>query len=196
MKTTSLVVATVVLAMASLANASMILNVNFGTGASDNFGYSTGAVEAVVLNKTIDGHDITVAIPNIAHLHDSVGIILGPFGPSTVTVTAAGFTPNTVYSLTGRNENAYEGTNVTFTDAIGSASMINTPAMAGPVGQTMDVLSDSEGRIIFTASSGQTGGGDYHTGCLKGFDISGSVPEPATMALLAMGGLAMLRRRR
>lgn len=44
------------------------------------------------------------------------------------------------------------------------------------------------------------GGAYYQSGAIPGYDLSfrvgPSVPEPATLSLLALGGLAMLRRRR
>lgn len=63
---------------------------------------------------------------------------------------------------------------------------------------------DGDGLISFTGSGGRYGVGDVYPGSSSGFDNvnpygAGTftyVPEPATMSLLGLGGLAMLIRRK
>ncbi len=82
-------------------------------------------------------------------------------------------------------------------DTGGGAS---TPGVSNVTGSWLPdggSLSDFDGEEVngtWTLSVSDNAGQDF--AAIQGFGISATVPEPATMALLGMGGLVALRRRR
>ena len=210
---TAAVVATVICSI-PLARADLI-SVDFGTGGSPVEAGFVQQSSTSVTHTTLAG-DLTVAISdqqgnfdrgvtggtNLDMYRDfyfkngSVGG--GTAGTMVLTLSGPALSANTDYNLTFY---AYDSG-----DPVHATSFTGTSGTTGAVGPITnkgtgnpDTLDEYAGTGLFTSDgSGMltfaiTDSSDRPR--INGFSISAAVPEPASIALLALGGLLLLRRR-
>jgi len=112
------------------------------------------------------------------------------------TITLGGLTPEATYDLYiyGLGDQTDQSILVTLDAANGGAAGNTTGPARSPLNEGENWIkltpnADSSGNILFTWQNR-----DNEHGGLNGLQLI--VPEPATMTMLALGGLAALRRRR
>jgi len=112
------------------------------------------------------------------------------------TITLGGLTPNATYDLYiyGLGDQTDQSILVTLDAANGGATGNTTGPERSPLNEGENWIkltpnADSSGNILFTWQNR-----DNQHGGLNGLQLV--VPEPATLSLLALGGLAILRKRR
>ena len=141
-----------------------------------------------------DRGDIPAADP-----HPLAAVLVDAFKENTdvVTLTLGGLKAGT-YTITTWHHDANDGGDATFD--VGGGSILGTAPtgiavtsgsadnLLTPGEATWNFVADGVNDTVFTFS--RTSGGEFF---LNGFVV---VPEPATMAVLAMGALAVIRRRR
>jgi len=112
---------------------------------------------------------------------------------ASLTVTFANLTPNGHYDITFYG--SYTGAGDHFTDiTINSVTQQYNAGGTADEGKTTfnSAAADGSGNLAFTIAP--SSGGTY--GFLNVVDISSVVPEPATLGLLAAGGMVLAIRRR
>jgi hypothetical protein len=120
----------------------------------------------------------------------------------TITITGAGIIASTAYEMTFY---AYDSGEVRPTAVAGSAGTTGTKltgfaatATTGPTSLdqhagTSVFTSDATGTLTFFVDGSSSGGTGRSS--INGFELN-AVPEPTTTALLGLGGLALIMRRR
>lgn len=115
---------------------------------------------------------------------------------SVGTATISGLAANTEYTLYlyGVSNSAGQNTTFSVTSANEGAQTVTSPDLLGPLTLTDDY-------VIFTGSTSGTGtiditvDGSGNFSAWNGFQLD-IVPEPASIALLGLDGLMMLKRKR
>ena len=114
------------------------------------------------------------------------------------TITLGGLTPNATYDLYvyGLGDQTDQSILVMLDAANGGAAGNTTGPKRSPLNEGENWIkltpnTDSSGNILFTWRNRD----DEHGG-LNGLQLDVPVPEPATLSLLALGGLGLLGRRR
>jgi hypothetical protein len=187
---------------ASSANAAL-LAVDIGTGAVESgfVGQATGNVTHATTagNVTVDisgeqGFFTYVGGGTNAALFDDFVFRNG--GTITLELSGPGISANTAYDMTFW---AYYGAQARDTTIAGSAGTTGTTL--GPIAFDNPTTSLSDNDASGTFTSDGTGtltfavSGSASRPALNGFTIT-AVPEPSTTALLGLGGLALILRRR
>ena len=177
-----LMVLMLVLGMASLANASIILSVN-GDPAPDQITLFPSDWITIDMHLTagenITGYDVAFVLSNAQAAFDWSGI-----------------TFPTVFDLPGAVVPVPTPQNVRVT-----ASQIFSPAIPGPLVLVDELLLHCEEETdvvlnLVVMGTTRIDGGDIPVGTILDTITIHQVPEPATIALLGLGGLALLRRRK
>lgn len=121
-----------------------------------------------------------------------------------INVTLSGFASNTEYALTfySYTSDGYSADPMTvdYTKTGVPGTILGTitwnpsvaPTASNPDSTTFNMTSDGSGQLFISAKAQASNGVGVR---LNGFTVS-EVPEPTSVALLGLGGLAMLRRRR
>lgn len=204
MKCKVILTAIAVLAMAAAGHAAVLdLSVDFGSAPSGVEPGFVGQTSYSATHSTAAG-DVTVDIAGGPQgFYVSVGggtnpalfddFIFDNSGPFTMTLSGSGIAASTDYDMTFWCYYSAQARNTTITAVSGTTGTTLGPiAFVNPTTSLSDnaasgtFTSDSSGNLTFSLGAGRP--------AINGFNIT--VPEPATMALLGMGGLMMLRRRR
>lgn len=174
-------------------NTPMLTRVGLGGGDATNFGANKFTIGG-------DGSMVTATTPNLAKY---LSFTITPLGSNVVTVDSvslnAGMQDNSAATMMEirSSADAFAAPALqTVLDGInGSESLYQAPLSA-----TVDASHPLEVRIyMYGAANG------YETGAIglnaagDGLDVNGTagaVPEPASLGLLGLGALALLRRRR
>jgi len=203
MKSKMILTAIAVLAMAAAGHAAVLdFSVDFGTAGVEP-GFAGQGSNAQVHSTTAG--DMTVVISGYQGLFNfaSTGTNQALFddfyfkngGTMTLVLSGPAISADTDYDMTfwafygaeARNT-TINGTAGTTGPSLGPIAFVNPPTSLSDNAASGTFTSDSSGFLTFAIS------GTNARPALNGFNIT--VPEPATMALLGMGGLMMLRRRR
>jgi hypothetical protein len=121
----------------------------------------------------------------------SADLVVKVTGPGTIVdVAAQGWDPALSFAPDFRGEG--DGSSV----ALGYGTFATSPAVVA----TIWFHCDGEGLVLLDLMPGQNFGGSWDAG-FNAAEIAGTleiiqVPEPMTMSLLGLGGLALIRRRR
>jgi hypothetical protein len=129
---------------------------------------------SLTLNLTVPTISLENAVLDYQHFNNS-GAFQGVGRKVNWTVTVTGSLSGLLDSVT----------------AVGANNQSGLETLVFPAALT---LNNSESYTVTILAEG--GAGDGNNTGLDGFTFNGSVPEPATMSLLALGGFALLRRRR
>lgn len=117
-------------------------------------------------------------------------------GTMTLTLSGPGISADTAYDMTFWSLYAAEARNTTITATAGT-----TGTTLGPIAYEINPTSLSQNAASGTFTSDSSGnltlfvGGTNNRPALNGFSMD-VVPEPSTTALLGLGGLALILRRR
>lgn len=150
---------------------------------------STLAFNNAGLFLGVDGAHVAVADPAYAasHLNDFVV----SWGGDVVVLTFAGLDDALTYDIqfiTGATTDA--GVTFDFTTASGTASV--TSALSTTTNGVLDftgLTTDGSGNLVFTSGGGVPG-------ISAGTVTAVAVPEPSSSALIGLGGIALILRRR
>ena len=171
-------------------------------GITTGIGYTTSFTERRGISVDSAGGDLEIAR---TYMQD-----FGKGGTNTITIN--GLDIGGTYDLwlvsvanSGAGTEYYRGDYITsnVTSSPSTQSIVSSPRNITTfvAGQNFvlfdDIVADINGMIIITAAAAnltEAPGDEYRFG-LNGFQIE-QVPEPSSLALLGLGGLMMLRRRR
>jgi hypothetical protein len=115
-------------------------------------------------------------------------------GPFTMTLSGPGISANTEYDMTICSYYGAQARNTTITAAsgttgttLGPIAFVNPPTSLSDNSATGTFTSDGSGNLTLSLGGSRP--------AINGFTIT-AVPEPSTTALLGLGGLTLIMRRR
>jgi hypothetical protein len=192
------------LALATTSANAALLAVDFG-GSNVESGFV--GQSATSFTHTTTAGDITVGISGqqglftfttntgTAHTNLFQDFFFKNGGTITMTLTGPGISANTEYDMTFWALYAAEARNTTINATVGTGPSLGpiayeiNPTSLSQNAASGTFTSDSNGDLTFAVS------GTNSRPALNGFTIT-AVPEPSTTALLGLGGLALILRRR
>ncbi len=111
----------------------------------------------------------------------------------TITMTIGNLIPEGNYTLAGYGINA--GDHVGGFWTVNGVQTLDLTYYVADWGTLQNVIADTNGQIVISIAPDPIVGGIYTV--VNGLELEGTfVPEPMTIGLLSLGGLALLRRRR
>lgn len=207
----------VLFAFAGIASATPTIGIDFGagpavqtdfTGASFGETYNatthtynsatTSGVTAMIQAGNFGGDEAIYSVGTTGSsipIYDGFANAAGWGNPQWVSVLVSGLALNTQYSVTGYawTGSATQQSSMRIFSSAWEAMPNGTaaPTALSDYAHTMLGTSDGNGNLVIQFAVGASANG----GGVNGFEVN-AVPEPATMTLLALGGLGVLSRRR
>ena len=195
---------------ATSANAAL-LAVDFGKSTSPvatTFQQATAGVTTLgdfTINSSGGNGDYDRGIPSGANQIDDLyrDFIFSQGTSITIAISGVGIAADTEYELTfyaydsgEPRRTAVAGTaGTTGTKLEGFGGSTTAPTTLDQYALTGTFTSDSTGNLTFLVDGSGPAPGTAGRSAINGFEIS-AVPEPSTTALLGLGGLALILRRR
>jgi len=151
---------------------------------------------ALLLEDGVTDSQVSIALSgfDLADYAGSANLVWADYlldlaAPIEATITISGLVPGNSYNLAAYGSNGDAGYGAVWMANGNGPLDLRTPSATQ--GVIPDVLSDSSGVITIQLTSPDS------IIIANGFELEGTfVPEPMTIGLLSLGGLALLRRRR